>query len=238
MMKKKLFTAVLALLGFSFASPALADQRFAVADNGEVACQLSLRDITRISAVGDAFVTDIKRSASSSAQEYSVANEESRGDLYLSFPDGAKVGRVSFFGITRKNFVYKFDCTVVDLPAQQVFIENAAALDEAPKSSPESEWERLLAIGSAMAEGRPYPGFAVSATAMEPRFFGGLKVQVRTVYEGADLVGKIVDITNVGKSAIALREEELKPPGTVWFSVSDMRVEPGKSVVEYVLTRK
>lgn len=237
-MKKLKFLPLLALVGLAAASSVHAQQRYAVADNGEVSCQLSLRDITRISAVGDAFVTDIKRSASNAAQEYSVANEESRGDLYLSFPDGAKVGRISFFGITRKNFVYKFDCSVVDLPAQQVFIENAAALEEAPKSTPESEWERLLAIGSAMAEGRPYPGFTVSAAPLEPRFFGGLKVQVRTVYEGADLVGKIVDITNVGKSAVTLREEELKPPGTVWFSVSDMHIEPGKSVVEYVLTRK
>jgi conjugal transfer pilus assembly protein TraK len=235
MMKKSI---LLAFLAVGLASPVWAEQRYPVSDNGEVSCQLSLRDITRISAVGDAFVTDIKRSASNSSAEYSVANEESRGDLYLSFPDGANVTRVSFFAITRKNFVYKFDCAVQDVPAQQIFIENALAAEDTEKPAVESGWERLLAIGTAMAEGRPYPGFVVSAVPMEPRFFGGLKLQVRTVYEGADLVGKIVDISNISKSAVVLREEELKPPGTVWFSVSAMQIEPGQSVVEYVLTRK
>lgn len=227
-----------ALLANGLVAPAWAEQRYTVNDNGEIACQLSLRDISRISAVGDAFVTDIKRSASSSSSEYSVANEESRGDLYFSFPDGAKVNRVSFFAITRKNFVYKFDCAVADVAAQQIFIENALAVEDVEKPAAESGWERLLSIGSAMAEGRPYPGFTVSAAPMEARFFGGLKVQVRTVYEGSDLVGKVVDITNVGKSAVGLREEELKPPGTVWFSVSDMEIKPGETAVEYVLTRK
>ncbi|NJM50218.1 MAG: hypothetical protein HC843_04485 [Sphingomonadales bacterium] len=219
-------------------SPAYADQRYTVRDGGEIACQLSLRDVTRISAVGDFIVTDVKRSASDPTLEFSVANEENRGDLYLSFQDGSGARRVSFFAITQKNFVYKFDCDVVDLPSQQIFIQNPTIDESEVQVASQDGWERLLAIGSALAEERPYPGFVVSSVPLEPQFVGGLKTQVIRTYTGQDMVGKALDITNVRSSRVTLREDEIKNASTIWLSLSDPVVEPGATVRLYVLERK
>lgn len=227
-----------ALGGSAVSSAAWADQRLQVVDGGEVPCTLSLHGITRISAIGDAFVTDIKRSASDGNAEFSVANENTRGDIYVSMPDGYAGHGVSFFAITRKGFVYKLQCQVSDLPSQQIFIENPQAQEGAAASANGSAWEQPLLLIKAMGEGRPMPGYTASSGPAQAVFVGPAQVQIVSVYTGATYVGKRIEITNVGRSTITLTKEEIAPPGHVVFSMSQWTLKPHEKATAYVVLRK
>ena len=105
--------------------PALADQSLLVADNGLVQCEASLRDLTRISLKDDQFASVSKIATGIASEDFTVVNEPVRGDIYLSVPDGFTKRTISFFGTTRRGYVYKFACTLAGDEARQVFIANA-----------------------------------------------------------------------------------------------------------------
>jgi conjugal transfer pilus assembly protein TraK len=233
----RVFALALGLVCASIPVSSWADERLQVADGGEVPCTLSLHGITRISAVGDAFVTDIKRSAGDGNAEFSVANEGMRGDIYVSLPDGYSGRGVSFFAITRKGFVYKLQCSVMDMPSQQIFIENPQA-QEGAASVNGSAWEQPLLLVKAMGEGRPLPGYSASTGPAQPVFVGPAQVQIVSVYTGTTYVGKRIEITNVGRSTITLTKEEIAPPGHVVFSMSQWTLKPREKATAYVVIRK
>ena len=113
--------AALITIGFaSLGSPALADQNFLTADNGTVQCVASAKDLTRISLAGDQFASVSKISTGNPAEDFKIVNEPGRGDIYISVPDGFARPAISFFGTTRKGYVYKFVCQVRGQDAEQV----------------------------------------------------------------------------------------------------------------------
>jgi hypothetical protein len=100
----------------------MADQSIPAADNGTVACTASAKDLTRISLAGDQFASVSKISTGNPAEDFKIVNEPVRGDIYISVPDGFTKPNLSFFGTTRKGFVYKFLCQVRGNDAEQVFV--------------------------------------------------------------------------------------------------------------------
>ncbi|MGO7251728.1 type-F conjugative transfer system secretin TraK, partial [Rhizobium brockwellii] len=66
-----------------FAQPAWADQTIMAADNAQVDCQASAKDLTRISLVEDEFASVSKISTGNPQDDFSVVNEPVRGDIYL-----------------------------------------------------------------------------------------------------------------------------------------------------------
>jgi conjugal transfer pilus assembly protein TraK len=83
------------------------------------------QDLTRISLKDDQFASVSKVQAANPSDDFQVVNEPLRGDIYLSVANGFSKPTISFFGTTRKGFVYKFICAVGGNDARQVFIANA-----------------------------------------------------------------------------------------------------------------
>src|SRR3546814_7666077 len=95
-----------------------------VEDNSRVACVASEKDLTRISLIGDEFASVSKVQPTNPLDDFSVVNEPTRGDIYLSVPEGFRPKILSFFGTTKKGYVYKFGCRIEAIEAQQIFVSN------------------------------------------------------------------------------------------------------------------
>jgi conjugal transfer pilus assembly protein TraK len=113
---------LITLAVFLFAQPAWADQTVVAADSAQVDCQASAKDLTRISLVDDEFASVSKISTGNPQDDFSVVNEPVRGDIYLSVPEGFGRPALSFFGTSKRGYVYKFVCRIAGDQAAQVFV--------------------------------------------------------------------------------------------------------------------
>ena len=219
------------------AAPAMADQSIPAADNGTVACVASAKDLTRISLAGDQFASVSKISTGNPAEDFKIVNEPVRGDIYISVPDGFTKPNLSFFGTTRKGFVYKFLCQVRGSDAEQVFVTNTAVKAEAAqdwevRSSPEDTAVRLA---QAMYRSETIEGFEIRQSVLEPVAVGKLEVQQVGEYRGADLKGLILKVRNTGKEPLPLDENLLAARGSVAFMTPVSELAPGKSAAVYLI---
>jgi conjugal transfer pilus assembly protein TraK len=219
------------------ASPAMADQSIPAADNGTVACVASAKDLTRISLAGDQFASVSKISTGNPAEDFKIVNEPVRGDIYISVPDGFTKPNLSFFGTTRKGFVYKFLCQVRGSDAEQVFVTNTAVKAEAARdwevrSSPEDTAVRLA---QAMYRSETIEGFEIRQSVLEPVTVGKLEVQQVGEYRGADLKGLILKVRNMGKGPMPLDENLLAARGSVAFMTPVSELAPGEAAAVYLI---
>jgi conjugal transfer pilus assembly protein TraK len=237
--------ATAALLGASlaaYAPAALADQNLMVADNGTVHCEASLKDLTRISLKGDQFASVSKVQTGNPGDDFQVVNEPLRGDIYLSVATGFDRPTLSFFGITRKGFVYKFVCTVAGDDAKQVFLANAdleqpqALGERIPANLPPQEAAaRLIA---AMYAQQPVEGYDIDWRALAPVNVGTLRVQLVGQYVGAALTGKLLKLSNRGTKPVTLTEDQVGPSDAVAISITNPKLEPGQATTAFVVVRK
>lgn len=220
-----------ALIGvalFMAATPARADQYRQAADNAEVACVVSSRDLTRISLVGDAFASVSKITTGFPYNDFTVTNEPIRGDIYLSVPEGFASDRLSFFATSKKGFVYKFACTVGGAEAEQVFVTNPALASEQArewetKTSPRETAVRLI---QAMAASGTVEGYQLRQVAVPPVRIGDLSVRLIAEYRGAALVGRVLRVDNRGSKAVTLRASDVAPSGTLALSIGTPALAP------------
>ena len=160
-----------------------------------------------------------------------------RGDIYISVPDGFTKPNLSFFGTTRKGFVYKFVCQVRGADAEQVFIANAAikaeqARDWEVRSSPEDAAVRLA---QAMYRSEVLDGFDIRQSVLEPVTVGKLEVQQVGEYRGADLKGLILRVRNSGREAQVLNENMLAARGAVAFMTPVSELAAGQETAVYLI---
>jgi len=219
------------------AQPAHADQSLRVADNGTVACTASLKDLTRFSLAGDQFASVSKIATGNAAEDFKIVNEPVRGDIYLSVPDGFARASLSFFGTTRKGFVYKFVCQVRGDQAEQVFVTNEAIKAEKAKdwelrTSPEDTAVRLA---QAMYRSEALEGFEIRGDVLEPVSVGKLEVQQVGQYIGADLKGLVLRVRNTGRTPIALDENVLAARGSVAFMTPVSELAAGQIAAVYLI---
>jgi len=219
-------------------APAHADESILAVDNGEVRCTASQRDLTRISLKDDQFVAVSKVETGNPLEEFSLVHEPTRGDIYISVPEGYLRPNVSFFGTTQKGFVYKFTCRVEGDEARQVFVANADV--EHPQSpatqfpSQASVNERAVGLVKAMFEQRRVEGFEISDVARAPVNVGAMKVQLITQYQSPTMAGRVLRIENTGSEAITLTEE-LVAQGAIAVSISNRNLQPGEATAAYVV---
>jgi len=219
--------------------PALADQSLLVADNGLVQCEASLRDLTRISLKDDQFASVSKIATGIASEDFTVVNEPVRGDIYLSVPDGFTKRTISFFGTTRRGYVYKFACTLAGDEARQVFIANAdiehpaAAAEAVPANL--SQQDAATRLVRAMAEQLPVDGFDVAWKPLAPVMAGTLRVQALGEYRGVTLVGKVVRVENRGTKAVTLREDAVAPADAIAVSIAHAELAPGQVTTAYIV---
>ncbi|MBF5091022.1 type-F conjugative transfer system secretin TraK [Novosphingobium sp. NBM11] len=233
----------LALIGVGLASapPAYADQTLLVADNGTVHCEASAKDLTRISLKDDQFASVSKVQAANPADDFQVVNEPLRGDIYLSVANGFSKPTISFFGTTRKGFVYKFICAVGGTDARQVFIANADV--ERPRSigeawpaglSPQDASARLIA---AMYAQKPVEGFDITWRTLVPVNIDTLSVQMVGQYVGASYTGKLLKITNRSAKPLVLTEDKVAPADAIAVSITNPRLAPGEETTAFIVQR-
>lgn len=230
--------AMLIAIGLaSLASPALADQNVLTADNGTVQCVASAKDLTRISLAGDQFASVSKISTGNPAEDFKIVNEPVRGDIYISVPDGFPRAAISFFGTTRKGYVYKFVCQVRGQDAEQVFVANEAiaqdsARDWELRTSPEDAAVRLA---QAMYRGEPIDGYDMRASVLEPVRLGPLEVQQVGEWRGAELKGLVLKVRNAGRTAQNLDETMLAARGNLAFMTPVSAIGPGEETAVYLI---
>ena len=227
--------------GLATAAPAYADQTLLVADNGTVRCEASAKDLTRISLKDDQFASVSKVQAPNPVDDFQVVNEPLRGDIYLSVANGFSKPTISFFGTTRKGFVYKFICAVGGSDARQVFIANADVEHPRPVGetwpaglSAQDASARLIA---AMYAQKPVEGFDVTWRALVPVNIGTITIQMVGQYVGASYTGKLIKITNRGTKPTTLAEDKVAPADAIAVSISNPRLAPGEATTAFIVQR-
>lgn len=218
---------------------ALADQNLEASDNASVDCVASAHELTRISLVGDGFASVSKVQPDSPLDDFDVVNEPTRGDIYISVPTGYRPKGLSFFGTSKKGFVYKFTCRIAPVAAEQIFLANrgteakpAALLDD--EQAPDSN-EAAVRLIQAMASGAPALGYAMSRPLGEPVQAGTLTAQLVAQYGGVDLVGRMFRIRNLGPRTVALTASLVAPATSVAVAILDSELKPSQETSAFVV---
>lgn len=240
--RERLVGAALVGLGFvGIAEPALADQNVLAADNGTVRCDASLKDLTRITLQDDQFASVSKIQTGSTAEDFQVVNEPLRGDIYLSVGSGFSRPSISFFGTTKKGFVYKFVCAVAGSEAKQVFVANADT--EHPAAVGErwpaglSDQESAARLISAMYVQKPVEGFDITWRPLAPVNVGSLRVQLVGQYSGMSLTGKLLKLANTGTRPVTLTEDQVAPADALAVSIAQSKLDVGQETTAFVIMR-
>ena len=223
----------------ALAAPAWADERVLAKDNSEVACTVSKSGLTRVSLKDDRFASVSKLTTGVEVDDFTVVNEPTRGDIYLSVPEGFSRSRVSFFGTTAKGYVYKFACRLGADDAQQVFVENKDIVgDNAPEVAQvaATPQEASASLVQAMYQSASLDGFDILPSRMDAVMIGTLKVQMISEYRGASLAGRVLKIENKGREPVSLGEGTIAPSNAIAVSVANPQLKPGEATTAYIVT--
>lgn len=221
------------------ASPAFAQQHILAVDNGEVRCEASKSDLTRIALKDDQFVSVSRVQTGIESEDFAIVHEPTRGDIYLSVPEGYEKPNISFFGTTQKGFVYKFACHVAGDDALQVFVANADIED--PQGAAEvlaagmPLEDRAVGLVRAMFEQRPVSGFEINDVARAPVNVGDLKVQLVSEYRSPGMTGKVLRLENTGGAPVVLSEELIAGDGAIAVTISNRNLATGQATAAYVV---
>jgi conjugal transfer pilus assembly protein TraK len=221
------------------ATPAFADQFVETADNGEVRCSISSRELTRISLVGDAFASVSKITTGDPASDFTVTNEPVRGDIYVSVATGFAAPGISFFATSKKGNVYKFACVLGDTAAAQIFVNNAGVAPE-PSTSDEQPREisaEAIRLIQAMAASKLPDGYRVRQAPGGASRVGDLKIQPIAEYRGTGLIGRVVRIDNLGDVPAKLAPGDFAGIASVALSLGTESLAKGQATTLWVVER-
>lgn len=237
--------AMLTVAAIAMSTPALADQQVAGEDNARIECVVSQKDLTRISLVSDEFASVSKMQAENPLDDFSVVNEQTRGDIYLSVPNGFRPKSLSFFGTSKKGFVYKFACRVEPIEAQQIFLSNPAALtptkeavaEEGDQQAPDVD-ESAVRLIQGMAGQGVIPGYRLERPVLVPVRSGNLSVQLIAQYRGLDVTGRVIRIENFGTAPVELSEAQVAPGDALAVSIANPKLGARQITTAYVVIRR
>lgn len=233
---------LVALAVILFAGPAWANQTIMAADNAQVDCQASAKDLTRISLVEDEFASVSKISTGNPQDDFSVVHEPVRGDIYMSVPEGFGRPALSFFATSKRGYVYKFVCRIVGDQAAQVFVSNPAiarekAAEMSPRQIAAGPQDAAVELVQAMYANSVADGFEMRQRTLRPVQVGQLKVQMIAEYRGSDLTGRILRIENTGVAGVELTERTIAPASALAVSIAEPKLAPGKVTTAYLVSK-
>lgn len=215
------------------------DQNIVTTDNGEIACQASRNDLTRITLQDDQFVAVSKMATINPDHDFDVQHEPTRGDIYISVPEGFSKSSFSFFGTTANGYVYKFRCTVTARDAVQIFVTNKELV------RPEQEMaglaydkplkEQASSLIKAMFQQDIVAGYDIRDMARASVTSGPVKVQLLSEYQGVMLTGKILRIENISDESLSVTDDIVSPKGTIAISITNAELEPGQATTVYLV---
>ena len=164
-----------------------------------------------------------------------------RGDIYLSVPDGFAKPALSFFGTSKRGYVYKFVCRIQGDQAVQVFVSNPAIAKEqqaqnggTDKAGPQ---EAAVMLIQAMAQNNEAEGYERRQRSLKPVTVGDLQVQMIAEYRGENLSGQSLRIENLGKTTVALDDKTIAPSNALAISIAQPQLEPGQVTMAYLVSR-
>jgi len=169
--------------------------------------------ITRISLVGDAFASSVRRPVGEGQSDISVQSEPTRRRYLCLGADGFRVRRCRFFAISRKGFTYKFRCTLTQTDAQADFCREPG----------DGQWRRRqvrsASLGSrpillmkAMAARLPLTGYVVTNPNTKPAQVGTLQVVSQAIYDGPIWSESAADQPMSDPKTPTSAEGDLSPP--------------------------
>ncbi len=239
MMYRPFGALIFTLAALAPAHSALADETIPVSDNGEVNCSASKSDLTRVALVDDEFVAVSRIETGIPSNDISIVHEPTRGDLYLSVPEGYSKSHLSFFGTTQAGFVYKFTCRVENIPTQQVFVRNAALEEErlaltGGAQQPDMQ-DASVQLVRAMFEQREIGGYSISDIPRAAVNIGELKIQLTSQYLGPVLTGQVMRIENTGSEEVTLTDALVGGRSALAVSVGNRSLAPGQATSAFVV---
>ena len=183
-----------------------------------------------------------KISTGNPQDDFSVVNEPVRGDIYLSVPEGFGRPALSFFGTSKRGYVYKFVCRIAGDQAAQVFVSNPAiAREKAAEGSPQQvaagPQDAAVELVQAMYANSVADGYEMRQRALKPVYVGKLKVQMIAEYRGQDLTGKVLRIENTGDAPTELTERTVAPASALAVSIAEPKLAPGKVTTAYLVSQ-
>ena len=230
---------LMALSLLALATPAFADQTVMASDNARIDCLASSRDLTRISLVGDEIASVSKLQTGNPNEDFSVVNEPVRGDIYVSVPEGFAPKILSFFATSKKGYVYKFACRLTGAEAQQVFVANPAIAgdrpDETRVAAAADPQEQAVKLVQAMYNSSIPDGYRMRQPVLNAVHVGALKVQMIAEYRGLTLIGKILRIENIGKTATTISEKIVAPSNAVAITIAEPNLAAGAATTAYIV---
>ena len=221
------------------ATPAFADQFVETADNGEVRCSISSRELTRISLVGDAFASVSKITTGDPTSDFTVTNEPVRGDIYVSVATGFAAPGISFFATSKKGNVYKFACVLGDTAAAQIFVNNAGVAPEpvASDDRPRETSAEAIRLIQAMAASKLPDGYRVRQAPGRVSRVGDLKIQSIAEYRGTSFIGRVVRIDNLSDIPAKLAPGDFAGTASVALSLGTDTLAKGQATTLWVVER-
>jgi conjugal transfer pilus assembly protein TraK len=208
-------------------------------DNARIDCIASMRDLTRISLVGDEIASVSKLQTGNPSEDFSVVNEPVRGDIYVSVPEGFAPKILSFFATSKKGYVYKFACRLAGAEAQQVFVANPAIVGDRPDethiAAATDPQEQAVKLVQAMYTSSIPDGYRMRQPVLNAVHVGALKVQMIAEYRGATLTGKVIRIENTGKVAATITEKIVAPTNAVAITIAEPNLAPGAATTAYIV---
>jgi len=231
---------------FLFVNPAFAaaDQTLIAEDGGQVSCNASATDITRISLIGDEFAGISKLNTGNVSDDFTVKYEEVRGDIYISVPEGFSKHALSFFGTSKRGYVYRFLCRISGDQAVQVFVSNpiiaktdAVESGAAPGVAVASTEEAAVSLVQAMYANKTVDGYEMRQRSLNPVYVGDLKVQMIAEYRGDAITGRVLRIENKGSKETTLTEASVAPASALAVSIVEPKLAPGRVTTAYLVSR-
>jgi conjugal transfer pilus assembly protein TraK len=233
---------LLGVAALMMAGPAWADQTIMASDGAQVDCTASAKDLTRISLVGDEFASVSKSQTGNPEDDFSVVNEPVRGDIYLSVPNAFGKSALSFFGTSKRGYVYKFLCRIAGDQSVQIFVSNpeVAKQDQGESGQQlagiEPQEAAVQLVQAMYANGAP-EGYEMRQRSLRPVHVGALKVQMIAEYRGTDLTGRVLRIENAGGGDVELSEKTVAPASALAVSIAERKLGPGKVTTAYLVSQ-
>lgn len=222
------------------AQPALADQHLDVADNGTANCLASNQELSRLSLIGDDVASVQKMGGVLAIRDFAIAHEPITGDIYLSVPDYFEAKSLSFFITSKRGYTYKVVCRVARTGAQQIFLTNAeitASKAQAHEASASAE-DVATGLIKAMYNRQTVEGYRIRQPVAFGRSVGDLRVRLVAEYEGAGLIGKVIHVTNKGKTPAAVNAGRFATSNTIAQSAMAERLAPSEATEIYLVSRR
>ena len=129
------------------------------------------------------------------------------------------------------------DGGAVDDAATRCADQRQLVVEEADVEAPDAD-ETAVRLIQAMASQEVVPGYRMRRSALVPVQAGELTVQLVAVYEGQDVVGRIVRIENSSAAPVEISEARIAPADAIAVSIANPKLAPRQATSAYVVTRK